>query len=252
MKNSQRGQVLLIVVLAAVVSLTVGLSAVSRTITNTKVSTEEANSQKALSAAEAGIEKLLNNASLGQSGGTLSNNANFSATTTQVRSDSVELNGGNIVAKDDGADVWLSNSDFSGGQWSGTLTVYWNGGCSNSALEIVTLSGVRNNPAMARSAYDACSSRGNNFQNPSSGGTINGKSYSHSFSLDINNGFIARIIPIYADTAIAVRGSSVLPPQGDIIESVGTSGNTSRKVRVYKGYPRVPIEFFPYNIFLPL
>src|SRR3990167_7914471 len=75
------GQILLIVVLAAVVSLTVGLSAISRTITNTRVTTEEANSQKALSAAEAGIEELLSNQSLFATGTTktLSNNAIFEA-----------------------------------------------------------------------------------------------------------------------------------------------------------------------------
>ena len=46
-KQGQKGQILLMVVLATVITLTVGLSAISRTITNTRVSTEEANSQKA-------------------------------------------------------------------------------------------------------------------------------------------------------------------------------------------------------------
>ena len=59
-KNSQKGQVLLLVVLASVIALTVGLAAISRSITSTRISTEESNSQKALSAAEAGIEEQIN------------------------------------------------------------------------------------------------------------------------------------------------------------------------------------------------
>jgi hypothetical protein len=59
------------------------------------------------------------------------------------------------------------------------------------------------------------------------------------------------VVPIYADTKIGVRGSSPFPSQGILVESVGTSGTTTRKIRVFKGWERVPIEFFPYNLFLP-
>ena len=57
--EKQKGQVLLIVVLVMIVALTVGLSLISRSITNLRTSTEEAESQKALAAAEAGIEQAL-------------------------------------------------------------------------------------------------------------------------------------------------------------------------------------------------
>ena len=59
--QSQKGQALLIVVLAMVVALTVGLSVVSRSITNLKNSQQEIDSQKALSAAEAGVELAIKN-----------------------------------------------------------------------------------------------------------------------------------------------------------------------------------------------
>src|SRR3989344_2066165 len=55
----QKGQVLLIVVLVMIVALTVGLSLISRSVTNLRTSTEEAESQKALAAAEAGVEQAL-------------------------------------------------------------------------------------------------------------------------------------------------------------------------------------------------
>jgi len=59
LKLNQKGQALLIVVLVMVVALTVGLSIASKTIISLRTSTEEANSQKALAAAEAGIEQAL-------------------------------------------------------------------------------------------------------------------------------------------------------------------------------------------------
>ena len=57
-QTAQRGQALLLVILTMVITLTVGLSIASRNITNSRSSSEEESSQKALSAAEAGIEKI--------------------------------------------------------------------------------------------------------------------------------------------------------------------------------------------------
>lgn len=266
-KSGEKGQILLVVVLAAIISLTVGLSAIGRTITNTKVSIQEASSQRALSAAEAGVEKLLDNYSLLGSDGTLSNSSNFNATAEVVSADNVELNGGNFVKKDEGADVWLSNVDFSGGQWGGAgtpLFIYWTDndttGCSatdpakiNAAIKVALLSGAsKNNPTMTTYAYDACASRrsNNKFDVSGSGTSFNGITYQHGFQITVSNGFIARIIPVYADTHILVNGAG-LPSQGRIIKSVGTAGSTTRKIRVFQGNPKIPTEFFPYNLFLP-
>ena len=177
------------------------------------------------------------------------------------------INGGNDVLKDDGADVWLSTyPKFTGLKWSGTMTVYWtdtpgSSNCNqNPAVEIVVISGNdRNNPNMSRAAYDSCGNRSaNNLPSPANGtfslATIPGVTFNHSANVVITNGFIARIIPLYANTKLAVTSDSpgnTFPSQGYTIESVGTSGNTTRKVRVFQGFPRVPIEYFPYNLFLP-
>ncbi len=265
--GSQKGQILLVVILATVITLTVGLSAVTRTITNTRLSTEEANSQRALSAAEAGIEELVNNQALLGSGvqKTLSNGAIFSANAVPIQGTQIVLNDSNTILKDDGADVWLStHPDFGSPKWGGTFTVYWKNNAvndaencpKNAAIEIIILSGSdKNNPTVTRESYDPCASRkgNNNFKTPNlSGGIIKGVSFNNrSDPISIANGFIARIIPLYANTQIAVTGSVALPVQGYIIDSTGTSGSTSRQVRVYQGFPRLPIEFFPYNLFLP-
>ena len=55
----EQGQVLLIIVLVMVVALTVGLSLASRSLIQVRTTGEQAESQKAFSAAEAGIEQAL-------------------------------------------------------------------------------------------------------------------------------------------------------------------------------------------------
>ncbi len=263
--KGQSGQILLIVVLAAVVSLTVGLSAVSRSITNTNVTTEEANSQKALSAAEAGVEQLIKQRNPATLANELSDDSGFSAEATPIQGYQFKLNGGNQVLKDDGADIWLTTyPNFGGTPWTGTLRIFWDnngGGCGttgtniNPAIEVVYISGNRNTPDMTRTVFDACPSRGNGFINPpnlsAAERTADGKVYSQAFDLNVAQGYIIRVIPLYAN---AVMGARVLagpgfPSQGHIIDSVGTSGNTKRSVRVFKGYPKIPIEYFPYNLF---
>lgn len=261
-KSSQNGQVLLLVVLASVIALTVGLAAISRSITSTRISSEEANSQKALSAAEAGIEEQINKAltaaggTIGPSDGTF-DESSFLASAVAVSGTEFEINDGEKISQDDGADIWLSNyPDFSSPTSPADLTIYWNASDSNCntqpAIEIAVVRGpTKTDPNMDRYAIDSCATRRgqNGFDAPNTSG-ITG--YNRGYRLPaIPSGYIARVIPLYADSSIAVRSSTSLPPQGYIIESTGTSGDTERKLKVYQGFPKLPIEFFPYNLFLP-
>jgi len=260
--KSQSGQALLIVVLVMVIVLTIGLAVASRSIVGMRTSTEQSESQKALSAAEAGIEQVLKSSTDVSIGGTLDNNASFSTTATQVKGTSFNLNGGNIVAKNEGFDLWLSDYSTDPGliyanPWSGTLTVRWGdftGACSNAALEIVILSGTKTDPILTRYAVDQCSSRYslNHFsQVGQNQGVIDNKTYYYASSITVANGFLVRIIPLYYSAPIGIEGSSALPPQGSIIESKGSLRETERKVTVFRGYPRVPSELFPYSLFTP-
>ncbi len=269
-KSSEKGQILLVVVLAAVISLTVGLAAVSRTVTNSRITNDEADSQKALSAAEAGVEQLVSNpqASLNVS---FNNSSNVSATTKSVAGQEILINGGNVVDQDDGVDIWLSTYSTYANQWSGNLKIYWSddsdstacdGGSVNStAIEIYLLTGSSTSPTTIRYAYDPCSSRqtstGFSAVTDNAKTTILGEDFNHSVTISVTTGIVARVTPLYADTRIAVRGYTSgnipqdLPSQGSIIESTGTAGNASRKVRVFQGYPKLPNEFFTYGLFVP-
>jgi len=263
-KNAELGQVLLIVVLVMVISLTVGLSVASKSITSLRTSTEESNSQKALAAAEAGVERAIkSNLSIAE-GSFPSNNTSYETSVTPVLGASFQLNAGNPILQDDGIDLWLSTystnqSQLYGSPWSGTLTIHWGNtgtGCENAAIEIALISGNpdKNNPIMTRYALDPCQARSssNSFDPVNvSQRTISGKTFYYSYSINVTSGLIARIIPFYTNTTMAVTGSTALPSQGSTIVSTGRSGNTERKVTVFQGYPEVPSEYFPYNLFSP-
>src|SRR5580704_3918483 len=99
MQSLEKGQIMLIVVLVMVTALTVALSVAARSITNTRSSQEDANSEQAFSAAEAGIEKSLtsNNAVTGS----FSNSAKYQTTMVTVGGVEFSLNNGSPVLKDE-------------------------------------------------------------------------------------------------------------------------------------------------------
>src|SRR3989344_2880937 len=116
--KNQKGQALLIIVLVMVVGLTVTLAVVSRSIVNLKTSVEQTDSQKALAAAEAGVEQTIkNNANIGSESNyiNIGNGVSYKTNITQVAGNaSFLINGGNIVLKNEGAFIWLSDYNNTG------------------------------------------------------------------------------------------------------------------------------------------
>ncbi len=256
----QNGQVLLIVVLVMVVGLTVALSLASRSIVSLRTSEEEITSQQALSAAEAGIEQV-SKANKESVNGNFFNKTTYNASITQVSGNSFLINGGSVVLKDDSADIWLSqystdSAKLYANPWSGTLNIYWgkaSDGCTQAALEIIVLSGTRASPISKKYALDPCVARSssNRFSAADGGGVVGGKPFPFRTSIEVKDGLIARVVPLYNETPIGVIANPALPSQGQVITSIGTSGTISRKVTVFQGYPTLPSEYFPYGLFVP-
>lgn len=272
MKDYQRGQILLIVVLVMTIALTIGLSVATRTITNLRTSTEDETSQRAFSAAEAGMEKALQLSS--GNTGSLTNNSSYATNITPVSGQDILLNNGSPVLKDSPADVWLSTYPGYTAPWSGNITVYWGGttdACNRNetantmaALEIILLSGTKANPVVTHYPVDPCNARrtgaaGNGFPAVAAGGgTVQGKAFRFKTSLVVASGLLMRIVPLYSSSFIGVRscnalgaGCSLLPSQGTLVSAVGTSSNTQTKIVAMKNYPTIPFQVFPYVIFSP-
>lgn len=276
--KKQEGQALLVIVLVMIIALTVGLSLISRSITTLETSKEEADSQAALSAAEAGVEKVIQDPnqktdlpkSIGQ--------GTYTTSITAIDGSSFNLGGGDLIQRDDSVDIWLSKYSTDPAQiYTQPTTTFFeiefgtsSTACDNPALEIDVISGDKTNPSFARYAYDPCDSRrsSNNFSQTgggsvdpitSGGTTINYKRVTDILS--VTNGLFIRVTPIYKDANIGIKTCSTaiscaspgasLPSQGSSIVSTGVSGSTKRKITVFQGYPKIPAEFFPYSIFIP-
>jgi len=271
-RSSEKGQILLIVVITMIVALTIGLSVASRTVTELKLSKQNEESQRAFSAAEAGIDRVL------QQGGeitlseALGNNANFSVTAQAFDGSQIFLNNGEEVDQDIGADVWLSDyPNYANQIPSASLTIYWGEedqiNCSSTdpvrpALEISLLQGADvANPSFIKYLYDTCSGRTSGSLDASLYGSyslsgIPGQIFLNRVSvpISITSGIIMKVIPLYNSTKIAIVAADsggnpvALPSQGSIIESTGSSGDTVRKIIYFQSYPQLPLEVFPYNI----
>lgn len=279
-KGDQSGQVLLISLLVMVVALTVGLSVAVRTITTIRMTSAEDSSQRAFSAAEAGVEQALTE-TVGNPPiiGTFANtNSSYSTSTSLLSGDEVLADNGALISKDNAVDVWLSSYPDYSNPWppgvSGVsspqiLKIYWvssldSNNCgsnveyqSPAALEAIAITGSVASPILTHYAFDPCSSRQNNnnftLVSLGSGGTVSGTMFAYGASITFttaNPGLLVRVIPLYANTHIGIKGVG-LPSQGTVITSVGTSGGTQRKIVSFRGYPKPPIELYPFLIFSP-
>lgn len=276
LRRGEGGQVFLIVLMVTVIALTIGLSVASRNIVSLRTVREERDSQRALSAAEAGVERSLRTGTStglitleGGSGATaVTYEATLNPLSIPIEGTELLVQGGSEVRKDEGADVWFvphsdpndpnSNAVFSS-PWSGNITIFWGdalAACNNPALEIAIVSGTVSSPTLTRYVYDPCTSRANDnsFDAASGGGTVAGKTFSFSTStLSVTNGFVVRVVPLYysARNGVGVGANIALPRQGTLVESIGEAGGTRRKINVFRGFASLPVQYFLYGLFSP-
>jgi len=274
-KPDRSGQALVFILLIVVVAVTIGLAVAARTITDVKLSTQTELSQRAFTAAEAGIEDALRRDLVGYSG--CDNDGSLTPlpdcpglATAQFNVNITPTGGGQVfqtetpVNKDDVIELNLDGSGVSLG-----LLIYWikSGstdelenplGIANPAsIEISTIYQDASPPGnwfISKTAYNpsgtcATVARSNGFSSAPGCGSfaVGTKTYtSQSGTLDTcAPGFCSRqrlrIKPLYNQASIAVTksfaGPPDLPPQGYQIESTGTAGEVTRKIKVTKSLP---------------
>lgn len=283
--QKQNGQILLIVILVIIVASTIGLSLASRSITSLKSSTEEAESQEALAAAEAGIERAIQG-KVPIERMDLANDSNYSVEVTKIEDASTFfMNGGNVISKDEGADVWFVDHNVDGDpdyssmvQFNNYFNLYWGSAseiCGTStapaAIEAVVVTRDALSPNTIRSyryAYDGCD-RENNFTLADNLGyplTIKDNSYTFknrtapqsNLAGGVNNIVLIRVIPIYKDAVIALSACdhaggncTSLPLQGHVITSTGNSGDASHKLQTFEGWSQAYLPYLSYGLFVP-
>lgn len=208
MPNREQGQALLFVLLAVSVLLSVGLSAVSRSVSDISITNTDEESLRAFSAAEAGIENALSSSAA--PGSSLSQDlnqgeSNFQADVTNYGQGN-DFNYPFDVVAGDSATVWFMSHDAAGaltcsgeGCFTGqSIKVCWGslGSIDVPAVETtvvyvpngsLAISGA-NALTVARAAYDPSGSRAvsNSFSPASGPCTIGTKDYSYSQIIDFN------------------------------------------------------------------
>lgn len=249
------GQVLLITLLVLTIASTVALSLIGRSTTDVSMSTTLEESARAFHAAEAGIEDALNTGSSGPH--TLSSGVSYTVTTNTIGGEASVYQFPKETPAGSVETLWLVNHNpdstlqevptYTGS----SLTICWSSESVTPAIvgNIYYKQSPSGSYQVARVAYDPDISRvaSNNFTSVGAptGGCGQPGYYeaaiifgSLGISPAVDTLLALRIRPEYSDASVAVDpGSAILPNQGSVIESTGTTqSGTSRKVIVYQQY----------------
>lgn len=265
-RSSSSGQALIILLLVMVVGLTIGLSIATRTATDVRLTSQDELSQKAFSAAEAGIEDALR-----RDLGTFSSSGTQTVGDAQYEVRVTPQGGGQTFAtsepivKDDVAQVILNPPTANPPT---TMDIYWVNTAAGSgetspeaSLEIIEVYenggtyGVYKYTFNSNCTTTSASGDLNNFMTSGcdpapATATIGGRTYSAKVSINLkpaasDNPQYLRIKPLYNKTSVAVQGpaGTTLPLQGYLVESTGISSDISRKIQVFRSAETLPSIF---------
>ncbi len=271
LKQVQSGQIVLITLLVLAIATTVALSLISRTTNDTSITRNVEESSRAFSAAEAGIEEALQSATGTNGAVTLAAGVTY---TVNISTMSGALGLYELPKKTlqgNTETVWLVNHDQSSGAVIETPTytapsiaICWS---KKSASEIPALittllykkAGVYKTVKAVFDPDTVSRNPSNNFAGSYTAGGCGGSTgtdYKATLtfaSLNLSEPIVPstdtlialRIRPAYYDTKLYIdAGAEVLPAQGYVIESTGTTvGGTNRKIIVYQQY-RSPSTIF--------
>lgn len=260
----EKGQVVLILILVMTVALAIGLSVIQRSLSDISTASKVEQSSRAFSAAEAGIEKALLTDDAVYSAVDLGNNSTILAVqknTVPVANQALEYP---PLAKEEMAQVWLADPTSTANPPTAvyeedTLDVYWGNSSSDQAaleLTLVYYDGTyKSTNTKWYLDHNITRSPDNNFEKVAcSGYTIGSNSYRCYKQLtNLPDGLVllrARLLYNTASQPLAVKptGTASLPVQARLFTSTGASGNTQRRIQVFKLDKVVP-SYFDYAIF---
>lgn len=283
--KKQKGQIILILILVITVALAIGLSVIQRSLVDVSTSTKVEQSARAFSAAEAGIEKALKDNSSGsvqftETGSQAIFSAGESIPVLQTGSDPQKPLEYPTLSKEEIAQAWLadlySDSNPPAAYYTqNSLDIFW--GQQNiadvnnrPAIEIKVIEYIGGTYTPHSFYLDPNSSRASltNFTDVSSGcsntlpaiTTTSGTNRSFYCKWTLSglkqDLMLLRARILYSSTsqpfavgAVGTCGRNCsLPSQARILTSTGTSGETQRKVQVFRLDKVIP-AYFDYALF---
>ncbi|MCL5411286.1 MAG: hypothetical protein M1150_00905 [Patescibacteria group bacterium] len=251
--QNQSGQMLIIIVLILVVGITIALSLVSRSVTDVRLSTNTEQSNRAYTAAEAGIEDALRKIASSAAVGTGS--ASFSD--SDVKYNISEAAGTSFgpteaVKKDDVSQLDLKN--YTGN----SVNISWHTSSDSTPAAIVAsfIYKTSSEYTVQKWAFNDNSTyptRVIGFADVS-GGRGGGYTYNTTLTLPAHQASepnFLRVRPLFGDTHIQFSSDNMyvnLPVQGYEITATGSAGSSERTVKVFKSKPALP-SIFDYVLF---
>lgn len=259
-KNNQKGQAVLVVLLSLSVVLIIVLFIMSRSITDISLSTKDGDSLRAFSAAEAGVERAL---VIGNSSGTL-DSANFDAVVTDFASGADQVTYPIALKSGENATFWFKREgeaiEFDGSSvrfcWGNPDTQSADG--ETPALEVTfyytTVPDDMTTLEVARAVYDPNVARttANRFDTALvSSCVIGSDNFAFQANVSVPTGSLEyATAKILYNTTVAHKvginvasTGSLLPSQGEKVESAGSFGDSNRRIEVYQLHPETPPIF---------
>lgn len=259
---------MLITLLVLTIATTVGLSLISRTTTDTSITSQVEESSRAFSAAEAGIEEALRNG-VGSGGvQTLAGGAaSYDVTVATIGGAAGLFEFPKKVLRGNTETLWLVSHDASGAlvetpTYTGSsIDICWSAETTTPALVVTLLykESTDGSYRVAKTAFDPDGVRATSNQFSTSytaGGcgvgtntayrsTVTFASLDPSVNPAVDTLIALRIRPAYSDARIMVdAGVITLPVQGNKIDSTGTTASgTNRKIVVYQQYRSASTAF---------
>lgn len=246
----KKGQAALIVLLVVAVALGFGLSIISQTTTDIRISQQEQEAARAFNAAEAGIEEALKEINVGGPVDIDVGDVKVKYTVTGENS----LEG--VFKENEAAQVVLGGVDS-------TLKIEWvdknselenPGGCTGMTAESgqtaasLLISVIDDSNQIRREGWNACDLEADNgMTNVTDSGS---GTFLRSYDLAINaNDSLVRIRPVYNQTSLRVTGSPALPVQSYVIDSKAQALTLeSKAIEVTRTEPATP-AIFDYVLF---
>lgn len=241
MKKNNQGQILIIVLMLIATTISIVLSLSFKSKVETELTKLEEENQKAMAAAQAGIEAVLKQKTTVIIGSDVLPNSDVEGS-AQIENLPSKTFTTPFLKKDEQYTFYLADFDpktftFTSPPIDTNLTISFP---SSVALELTLL---KNDGSLKKRYVLDCNGRINGAQIPSNCSTIPTFIISTS---DIGNDsviLIARLL--FNQGKITISADKNLPFQGSlIISEVKTAAGVSKKIQLFQSYPQIPAEFF--------
>lgn len=244
--KSEKGQIALIVLLVSAITMTIGLSLSRKTVTETKIQTDQELLKQAFNAAESGVDYYLGT---GKTEYTAPDEKSKADVVVSKIGGSTSIDSGGLVLENNTFLFWLvnhnSNGDIGSTFYGGTyVDICVDASFNTQALKVDYFYKEGNTYKIIRRGFYFGTTFPNDVYGFSrgSGATLCGGSNGTRLTLTAGTTpLLIAIKPIGGNTSVTLKGTVAFPLQGEEISSTGragdlTAGGVNRKVTVLNRY----------------